>query len=236
MIAPNALEHLCNLLPGLDNGVNLVKLGDMLHKQEPVPHPHDGQGIITTAIELQNHCRSLLDHTTYLFRRSFLQNHNITYPEGHRILEDSLFVLETLSKATEIYSNPTYLFYRLVGSGNATGQHSSKGHWMGRRSKLYMPDILEFFDALHESPYHKVFDRYMYVYQRVLAVKCCPLSALRLFRSRVVSKYGYFGPADLKMRLMRNGFAYYLFWAACMLLRWPAKAYKMLNRWIRVKK
>ena len=56
---------------------------------------------------------SIVDHTTNIVRRTWLQEHgDLRYPEGMSLLEDTVFSLSVIEAAGRCFANSTYRFYR----------------------------------------------------------------------------------------------------------------------------
>ena len=165
---------------------------------------------------------STLDHTTYLYRREFLDAHNLRYPCDMALLEDSLFVVRCLSCDPVVEEHPEWTFYRLGRRHNSTA-----GGWPPSVAARYLPSINTFFFSLREyvedkdtASARRLYDRYLYVYLRVLAVKGCLWFQIRDFRrSAAVPGTFYYGPADTKMRLLSKPAVHRLFLAGCRLFR-----------------
>lgn len=166
--------------------------------------------------------KGTLDHTTYLYRRDFLLNHQLVYPERHSILEDSLFVLSCLDCNPTIYYNPSFQFYRIYT------RTTTQGAWGSARRALFLPGISQFFTQFrlfsqrHEYA-RSLYDRYLYVYLRVLLVKCCSWSELLSFRQLAMH---YWGRVDVKMRLLENEQIYRIGHRLCTLWRQPSSLEK----------
>lgn len=151
---------------------------------------------------------SLFDHTTYLYRRQFLRERQLRYPEEMRILEDSMFVLRCLQHRPRILDITDCRFY-LLGDRHS----STTGAWNAARSARFVPDILRFFlafrrlaDAEDGEPLslRVHYDRYFYVYLRVLAVKGCPWHLLERFRNEArAPQFYYTSSPTFPMRLLR---------------------------------
>lgn len=132
-----------------------------------------------------------LDHTTYIVSRCLmLENPSLRYPD-HSILEDALFVLLLLQKASNIYVNDTISPY--IRHSN---RHSStSGMWSEDRCSVFVPDICAFFKSFADflqshgdiTRGSDCYQRLRYVYLRVLTVKGCPWPQMRCYREAVLS-------------------------------------------------
>ncbi len=137
--------------------------------------------------------------------------------------EDSLFVLRCLQAAATAQSYPRLQLYI-----HTPQQHSATaGRWNEAQSRLFIDDCIRFFGefgAVCEAgcrattPFstaqtaqtitqqmRATYDRYLYVYCRVLAVKGCPWTMIAEFRRRAgVQDTFYFLPnrANFKARCM----------------------------------
>jgi glycosyltransferase involved in cell wall biosynthesis len=87
-----------------------------------------------------------------LFRRSFLQEHHLRYPEGRRRLEDQVFVLEAYFRAGTISVFADYTCYyhlaRQDGANAASGQHDPTG---GFDPGYYYPFLREVLDVVEAN-------------------------------------------------------------------------------------
>ena len=158
--------------------------------------------------------KGTLDHTTFLFSRQYLLSHGLRYPEGMTILEDSVFVLRCLATNPVVRHNATYRFSHIHT------RHATQGRWESARRQAFLPDIEAFFQAFRqyaESHGHArtLYDRYLYVYLRVLLVKFCTWRELMLFRQQAGP---YLGHASLQRRLMRCRLSYAMLFVARRML------------------
>lgn len=217
-VAPHAVKTLVAACTDI-RGNDLVKMGSMASRQQDFNYNATAKP--SNAASLLVPKSSCLDHTTYLFQRKFLLKENLKYPEEMLLLEDSLFVLQALEKATHITAFPDLRLYLF---------HRHRGHRWGKEdSHRNMSDILRFFAALREyaekapplSPAKALYNRYLYVYLRVLAVKCCPWDVVARFRreTAIAGSFYFNGPADAKARLLMNEGWHHAFLRACHALR-----------------
>ncbi len=221
-VAAGSIETLLNLLQRVPDAATLVKLGAMTEQEQRI-EPSALAGERLHPLALLRPRSSGLDHTTYLYRRDFLQTHALRYPETMALNEDSLFVLQCLQWATTACAYPHLRLYV------HTRQHSSAtaGRWSEAQSRLFIDDCTRFFAEFKASceagcresspdvtaetrqsitqQMRDTYDRYLYVYCRVLAVKCCPWPMIADFRHRAcVQDTFYFLPnrADFKARCL----------------------------------
>ena len=126
---------------------------------------------------------SIVDHTTNIVRRTWLQEHgDLRYPEGMSLLEDTVLSLSVIEAAGRCFANSTYRFYRHhIYRASATA-----GAWSAERSRRFTVDICRFFGFLGEyckkhdaEAIMAFYERYRYVYLRVVAVKGCPTDDLK---------------------------------------------------------
>ena len=122
-----------------------------------------------------------LDHTTYLYRRQFLLQRRLHYPEDMAILEDSVFVLRCLAAKPVLVYQPSMRFYRIYT------RTTTAGRWDRDKRARFLPSIERFFDEFHRfvslHPEHQpLYNRYAYVYTRVLIVKGCTPGEMLRFR------------------------------------------------------
>lgn len=179
---------------------------------------HKGDLTLTREVdksEIFDRYKGTLDHTTYLFRRDFLIANNIRYPENMTILEDSVMVLNCLSCARSIFYNPTFIFYCL------DGHSTTRGLWNQASRHRFLPSIDNFFAVFKKyvdqqegelsQTAKKLYDRYLYVYLRVLLVKGCTLKELLCFKKKAsIPHTFYYGNADMKMMIMKSQLLYRL--------------------------
>jgi len=196
MVFTAQLAPLLEVLQALPDEADLLHTGPMLTATQPsqpaaAPAPDAEATQPVSLADLMQPQSPALDHTTYIVRRSLLDQEGLRYPEGHVLLEDSYFVLSILDKARSVYANTTlqpYLHQVYLPSTTA-------GAWSARRCKLFVADICYFFEQLQlfgqrhpdADPSGAFFRRYRYVYLRVLAVKGCPWPLLSAFRKQVLS-------------------------------------------------
>lgn len=158
----------------------------------PAAQPPDSSATRSTALADVLRPRSgCLDMFTWLVSRQFLLDHpDARFPDGLAMLEDSLFVLQLLESGVPLAENPTlspYLHHTYAPS-------ATSGRWSATRCRALVPDICHFFGvfaaftAAHADLPEAValYDRYRYVYLRVLAVKGCPRDLLAAFRVQVM--------------------------------------------------
>lgn len=219
-VVEGSLSVLMDLIALLPADCNVLKCGRMLIDDEAVPatasdyyavQPH------TPIATLMTHLRGVLDHTTYLFRHSFLQHYNIGYPTDRHMLEDSTFVVTVLSHCTTIAYAPTLYCYRCYRC-----QSSHQGVWNPTLRTARMADILLFFHTLRqyvEAPSStptragRLYVRYRYVYQRTLPLKGYNWKALQDFaRQTRFDCRPYGGTPTLAARLMSCNLSYRLYY------------------------
>ena len=115
--APDALERLHAFAVACGSDVVLPKMAGLGRR---VPHHVFIQTLPVATLDADRVMDSLTPHK--LFRRAFLEEHQIRFPEGKRRLEDHLFVVTTYLKAQviSIYAGSTcYVHIRREDSANA---------------------------------------------------------------------------------------------------------------------
>lgn len=202
-LAPGALDL---ALPLLTPDIDLLKLGNLTDAY-------------TDRILGKS---STLDHTTYIYRRKFLYDHFISYPEWMSILEDSLFVLRCIQENPRVSNHQELKLYQLWGRNNST-----RGAWKDDRVRHYLGDITYFFHEFRLYAYtrgneeKRLYDRYLYVYLRVLAVKGIPWSMMESFRGSAAlpSTFYYTNSPNMSMWLLSRPFTHRVITLACRILR-----------------
>ncbi len=244
-VVPGSIDLLLDLQQQWDDEAALVKLGDMLKGDNA--YRAAAQHIKNTtfcperrlALQLLLPRSSGLDHTTYLYRRSYLETTHLEYPTHLVLNEDCFFLLRCLAAAATVCVYPTLQLYR-----HDPQRHSiTAGRWSRKQSRLYAHHSALFFDLFRQlcgddfrSPFfpqgtlppalrhnmRKTYDRYLYVYCRVLAVKGCPWQVIARFRATAGLTEGfYFLPheADFKARCLAKPFINRLLNLFCRLIR-----------------
>lgn len=229
--ADDTLEPLCleTIITSLhDCQSDLFKLG---HLNTTGHHAHKGDITSTkkvTKAEIFGRYKGTLDHTTYLFRRDFLIENHIWYPENMAILEDSVMVLNCLSHTQSVLYNPTFIFYCL------DGHSTTRGLWDNMCRQRFLPSIHNFFNIFKDYvnlaegedliAAQNLYDRYLYVYQRVLLVKGCTMKELSLFKETAfIPNNFYYGKADFKMKIMKSQLLYGLLYVGYHCLGIPIR-------------
>ncbi len=218
---------LLDVLRSLPDDVDLLHTGDMLTVSHPLQtpflvHPDLSATQPVSVADLLQPRSSALDHTTYIIRRSLLEEYaDVRYPVGHGLLEDACFVLALLGHARRICVNATLRPYM----HHVYQPSTTAGAWSQYQCKLFVADIGSFFDKLalfcQQHPgvdaHGLFFRRYRYVYLRVLAVKGCPWSLLSVFRQQVLPLPP--APRGLKECLLYCAFTHRILAALCRLFR-----------------
>lgn len=221
-VAPLHLDRLLELLQSLPDGALLFHTGPMqqgVDRVGEVPVTPSAPLSLSQLLLPRSGC---LDHTTYLVARGLLLHHpELRYPEGRSLLEDSSFVLQLLDTVATVHTHEGLSPYIRTSDQPSL----TSGAWNSARCQQFLPDIIDFFDRLsafvgrhpdcRQLP--QLFDRYCYLYLRVLAVKGCPWNLLSEFRSRL-HQLGY-RPASLKGRLLNGRCLLFLLSTSCRLLR-----------------
>ncbi len=224
-VVSHSIDLLLDLLQTVPDTVDLVKLGDMIKDEKTFFAAEQRLQTNTFATSPQPPLALLrprssgLDHTTYLYRRTFLQQQGNSYPEEMTLNEDSFFVLSCLLAATQAYSYPTLQLYHLAPQR----QSVTAGRWNEEQSRRFIQDSILFFtffkgvcgesiigpfspssntpsEAIMEQM-RTTYDRYLYVYCRVLAVKGCPWKEIAEFRFHAgVKNTFYFLPKEANFK------------------------------------
>jgi len=197
---------------------DLFKMGPLITGKKRTTVPDPSLTAMVGQDKIFGKEKGTLDHTTYLYRREFLLNNRLFYPEKQFILEDSMFVVSCLDSNPTICYNPSYQLYHIYT------RTTTQGVWGSARRALFLPGISHFFAQFRQfsqvHPYARnLYDRYLYVYLRVLLVKCCSWNELLAFRQKIPQ---YWGKADLKMRILGNEQMYRMCHRLCSLLRHPS--------------
>ena len=171
-------------LRSMPPSVSFFHIGDMLTIDTPdgVPPNISPQASLTSQclpLQLVFPRGSVADHTTNIIRRQWLEEHqDIRYPEDMQLLEDTVFALRVVEAATLCCYNSSYrLYVRHTYHSSLTA-----GAWSAQRSSCFTMDICRFFRFLKEYvgrhgdyvDVRRFYERYRYVYLRVMAVKGCP--------------------------------------------------------------
>ena len=221
-VSPKAL-HTLAAARDLLGDADLVKMGPMARRAEDFCHILDHRHVEPSALLVPR--SSCLDHTTYLFRRLFLLREELRYPNGMRLLEDSLFVLRAIEHARSVALFPRLRLYLL--------HPRRKGGWDAAESHAHVDDMLRFFPALRRhadgcpptSAARGLYDRYLYVYLRVLAVKGSPWGEVARFRqgAAVSGTFFYGRPPNALARALRHAPLHRALRAACRVARWAMR-------------
>lgn len=166
-----------------------------------------------------------LDMFTWLVATEWLRaNPMLRFPEEHSLLEDSMLVLRMLDSAAVMMENSTltpYLHHVYAAS-------TTSGAWSPQCCADRMVDIIAFFDAFrtfvlwHSSlaGLRALYERYCYVYLRVMAVKGCPAVLLDRLRHQLLDdKELPFRPQGLKQRLLSCRFFHHALAWLCRQMR-----------------
>ncbi len=122
---------------------------------------------------------SITDHTTNIIRRSWLAEHpELRYGDGMSLLEDTVFSIGVVEAARSCLCNDSYRFY----CNRTYHPSATAGGWSAARSQRFTADICRFFGFLRQfadrhsqsDNVQRFYERYRYVYLRVMAVKGCP--------------------------------------------------------------
>jgi glycosyltransferase involved in cell wall biosynthesis len=130
-LAPDALADLYAFAAANSSDVVLPKMAGV---RRPVPHHVFTKTVGATSLADGPLMESLTAHK--LFRRAFLEEHGIRFPEGRRRLEDHHFVVTAylLAKVVSIYAEHTcYTHVRREDEGNLT---SGAVDWEGYFTNL----------------------------------------------------------------------------------------------------
>lgn len=187
-------HRLVHTLRQLTPSTQLLYTGHMLHpsvKPSPAANHASPHADYQSPFAIPN----CLDHTTLVISRQFLAD--TRYPEDMHLLEDSLFVLLLLQRATSI-SYATHLHPYVVHPADGS---CTAGAWSPARCTLLVPNICHFFLQFrlftnnHPEACYR-YRRYRYVYLRTLAVKGCPWALLKSFRQSVAPLSRPINPLD----------------------------------------
>lgn len=147
-----------------------------------------GSATLATVLLPQSGC---LDMFTWIVATEWLRNNPaLRFPEEHALLEDSMLVLRMLDSEARMMENSTLSPYL----HHVYGDSSTSGAWSPARCADRMNDVTAFFTAFrtfvlqHPSVpcMHSLYDRYRYVYLRVMAVKGCPAALLDRLRGQML--------------------------------------------------
>lgn len=237
LVDERSLQFLLPALSDLPEDADLFKMGTLRRKENKLMEAPDERATrITGREELFRPKDGTLDHTTYLFRRSFLLKEGLSYPTDMAILEDSTFMLRVLERAGKIARNETFCFYTV----REHPLSATRGGWKDSRSETYMQDAERFFGLLRDSltrhadtlrEAQAFWSRYAYLYLRVLAVKRVPWPLLSRFQTEILSEGEIvYQPAGLLSKWLSKRSFYRLFAMGCQVLRPIAKTLKSLFR------
>jgi glycosyltransferase involved in cell wall biosynthesis len=202
---PEALQRLHDFATANSSDVVLPKMGGL---DRPVPHHVFRQTRPAVTLADSPIMDSLTPHK--LFRRAFLQAHDIRFPEGKRRLEDHLFVVTAYLLAETISIYADYTCYIHIARDDASNAGFRKIDWSGYFDNL--SEALEVVQTHTEAgPLRdRIFRRWLQVEmvnrlsgRRLL--KMNPREAGQLFRhaSRVAGRYFGPGVVDLVQPLSR---------------------------------
>ncbi len=130
------------------------------------------------------------NHTLLFIRRRLLMaDGGLHYPDGCALLEDTVFALQVMQKASYIVENKTLCVYCL----HKTNRSTTAGAWSDSRSAGFIDDLVAFFAFLHDyvakydtnGTLYDLYRCYRYVYLRTLAVKGCPWNHIVQLRDAV---------------------------------------------------
>lgn len=221
-VDPDAYASMLAVLRELPDEAELFHTGPMRETQEKTSDSKaSGATLKSSAAEILVPRSGCLDHTTYLVSRNLLQSRpELRYPEGRSLLEDSVFVLRLLDASPTVFVNDTLRPYLRRSSR----QSVTAGSWSREQCRRWLPDIEAFFSEFasfwEKHPDYQLeslYNRYCYLYLRVLAVKGCPWPLLCDFNDRLWED-GYH-PATFKERLLQNTLVLCLLSTFCRLLR-----------------
>jgi glycosyltransferase involved in cell wall biosynthesis len=195
----DALERLYDFAAANDSDVVLPKMGG---RDRPVPHHVFNRTRTSVSLADSPIMDSLTPHK--LFRRAFLDRHQIHFPEGRRRLEDHLFVVTAylLADRIGIYADSTC--YVHIAREDASNAGFRKINWEG-----YFDNLSEAVEVVvqHTEPgplRDRIFRRWLQVemVKRLSGrrlVKMDPAEAAELFThaSRVAGRY--FGPGVVQL-------------------------------------
>ena len=151
-------------------------------------------------------------HTTYIWKRNFLEINCLRYPETITQNEDFCFVTQALLKAQLAYVNLSYNFYIY----RIRDYSSSRGHYDYARMTRYLDNKLKVIDVfsnidLKNPVKQRYFTTFMNYYSYTSLCDCivkkCPLSkSLSYLRELATRKLYPVNAALLKEDLMPNSF------------------------------
>lgn len=184
-IVTECIQPLVNDLKTMPPDAALFHIGDMLTLSRPdgtLPsvEPQADRTRQCSPLQLLFPRSSIADHTTNIIRRQWLIEHpDIRYPEDMHLLEDTVFALNVVEEATLCCTNATYRHY----VRQTYYPSSTEGAWSVQRSNRFTDDICRFFTFLKQyvkrhddEEIQRFYQRYRYVYLRVMAVKGCAWS------------------------------------------------------------
>lgn len=240
-ISVDALHYILPTLKNQAPNVDLFKMGAMRKIKRTnhfgtVPQPSETPASAITITpeatqivgvdQLFGAQLGTLDHTTYISRRNFLIQENLCYPEGMSILEDSLFILQCLKSAHSVSYNSSFRFYNFCNRGQNSTTHN---RWNREICALFIPNIILFFKEFRTAVennfargtnFKELYDRYLYVYLRVLTVKGCPWSFIASFRQEAnIPNTFYYGVPDIKMSIFKNECIHFILSTMCRIIR-----------------
>lgn len=217
VLAPHTMEWLEPCLCTMDDDSDIVKLGPLVLDNERWPFADVDQSDEVPVEKILDERFGALDHTTYIFRRTFLMDKGLRYPEHHALLEDSAFVLDALQYVDHLFFNPTYCYYCYKV------HRSIRGPWSREEQQERLKDIVWFFDLFRktvekDSKFASLFDHFFCRHLRILTVKGYSWRDLCDFRHRMaVPSTFYYGKKSLAMRLFQCRLFHYLFFLVCQL-------------------
>ncbi|WP_030948325.1 glycosyltransferase family 2 protein [Streptomyces sp. NRRL S-646] len=138
-LGDEALERMYNY--GVENGADVI-VGKMAGKGRPVPRELFRKNRPHANVENAPLIDSLTPHK--MFRKAFLDKHNLRYMEGRRRLEDHVFVAEAYLRAENVAVLSDYLCYYHVKRDDASNagfqRFDSVGYFKNLREAL---DVVE---------------------------------------------------------------------------------------------
>jgi glycosyltransferase involved in cell wall biosynthesis len=140
-LAPEALERLYAM--GVRNDADIV-IGKVTSDFRGVPSTLFRRDRQTCTIADAPLIDSLTPHK--MFRRAFLQEHAIAFPEGRRRLEDQLFVIRAYFRArvvSVLSSYPCYFYMRRDDAGNAGSTRIDPPGYYGNLREVLDTVVLE---------------------------------------------------------------------------------------------
>ena len=186
VLLADGIECLLDDLRAMPAEVPLFHIGSMVKQERSCERPAVGapDASLTWRCVPLRHLRprtSITDHTTNIIRRSWLaERPELRYADDMSLLEDTVFSLGVVEAAESCLCNDSYRFY----CNRTYNASSTAGAWAEGRSRRFTVDICRFFRFLRQfaerhsqsDNVQQFYERYRYVYLRVMAVKGCPWS------------------------------------------------------------